>query len=630
MSENKFDYKNIRKNLAESLIDDENRKKYFHPKTYSTLEKLAFAYEPVKNDFKLKLLMVAYSLSTGFLPIISAFILYFLVEILTKRSGDIKGVLFVTTTYGLVYSLLSIIKIQIKNRNSIRFNELRIEFFHKCIYKNMTMDFGLLENSKFMDDMERFYRAFQSNNNGLEGSYRKTFELGGQFISLLLLGLLLFYVSPIIFLASIFCIGILVFVREKTSTYKHKRQDKLNSLNRKVSNINYEGSNFQHGKDLRLYGFKNIFLKSYKPLTKSYEDYYRRFTKVDAYIAPVQSFAIVGLEGLAYLLLVDKIFKNQINLASLALFISAVTLFITKVNELAESLSFIKEEMLYFQDGIDIIKANLNSEAGNKTLEDCESISIEFQDVSFSYPNSDKLVLDKLNFKLEKKKRLALVGVNGAGKSTVVKLITGLLKPISGKILINGIDAEELSIESRFKAFSVVLQEVEPLAMSIAENVAAKVKGINRDKVKMALERAGLGEKIQLLEKGIDTQMTKIIEDEGTLFSGGENQKLAIARALYKDSAKAMIFDEPTAALDALAEEKIYKELGEIVGNKSLIFISHRLASTKFCDKIALLDGGSIKEFGSHEELMKENGLYKKMFETQGKYYKEGEKDNEK
>ena len=168
---------------------------------------------------------------------------------------------------------------------------------------------------------------------------------------------------------------------------------------------------------------------------------------------------------------------------------------------------------------------------------------------------------------------------------------------------------------------------MEPLAVSMAENVAGTDKNIDRKRVVESLDKAGLSYKIDQLPQGIDTQMTKNIKEDGTLFSGGENQKLAIARALYKKNSYALIMDEPTAALDALAEEKIYSRLDKISDGKTLIFISHRLASTRFCDKIILLDGGKIFEYGTHGDLIKRDGLYRQMYESQRKYYKESENE---
>lgn len=305
--------------------------------------------------------------------------------------------------------------------------------------------------------------------------------------------------------------------------------------------------------------------------------------------------------------------------------ITSVAIYSQVVSNLVINISETRRNLLYVSDGFDMLRTDLKSDNGDKEIN--SPMSIEFSHVSFSYPLSDVNVLEDLSFTIKEKEKVAIVGINGAGKSTIVSLILGLYKPTSGKIYINGIDSEDLDLKKRYAAFATVLQNVEPLAVSIAENVAGTDKNIDRQRVIESLDKAGLSYKLDQLSEGIDTQMTKNIKEDGTLFSGGENQKLAIARALYKKNSYALIMDEPTAALDALAEEKIYSRLDKISEGKTLIFISHRLASTRFCDKIMLLDGGKITEYGTHEELLKRDGLYKQMYESQRKYYKEGENE---
>lgn len=420
---------------------------------------------------------------------------------------------------------------------------------------------------------------------------------------------------------------IFVFIKLKdlSAAYQHKRADQLNTYDRKLSSFAQTTADFKKGKDLRLYFFKDLISKKLEEFSKDYGNAYKDFKKVDLYISPLLALIVVAVEGLAYYLIYGKISAGDLSIFNLSLFISGLSLFIGYVNKIADGISFINRELLYFQDAIDFFSVDLNSKRGDEALDLSSGLEIEFKNVTFSYPNTEKKVLDNLSFKVEKGQRLALVGVNGAGKSTLAKLLLGLYKPTGGQILLNGLDIEDISLASLNQAMTGVFQEVEPLAMTIGENLVAKNEAIDEDKAWKVLDQVGLGDKVRAYEKGLDTPLTKIIHDDGTLLSGGENQKLAIARALYKDSAQLIIMDEPTASLDALAEEKIYRDLDQLIGDKSLIFISHRLASTRFCDKILLLDGGSIREWGTHKELLAKNDLYKKMFDTQGKYYLDGE-----
>lgn len=234
-----------------------------------------------------------------------------------------------------------------------------------------------------------------------------------------------------------------------------------------------------------------------------------------------------------------------------------------------------------------------------------------------------KDIYKNLSLKIKAGQKLAIVGVNGAGKTTFIKLLCRLYEPTEGEILLNGVNVKEFNKEEYYKLFSAVFQDIKVMAFSVAENVALKeIDNIDRDRVKDSLGRADLSEKINALEKNIDTNLLKIFDENGIELSGGQNQKLALARALYKDG-DIIVLDEPTAALDAIAEYKTYLKFNELIGDKTAIYVSHRLASTRFCDVIAFFENGKIKEYGTHEELLEKNGLYKEMFQVQAQYYRE-------
>ena len=243
--------------------------------------------------------------------------------------------------------------------------------------------------------------------------------------------------------------------------------------------------------------------------------------------------------------------------------------------------------------------------------------------MGFRYPGAEKYVFRHLNLTIHKGERLAVVGVNGAGKSTLVKLMTGLYDVTEGEIRINGIPIGEFDKKALYSMFSAVFQDVNILAFTLEENVACRREGIDHGRVEQALERAGLGETVKALPKGVEQMMLKVVEEDGALLSGGQNQKLAIARALYKD-APMVIMDEPTAALDPLAEAEIYENFDSLVKGRTALYISHRLASTRFCDHIAMFDHDGLREYGTHEELMARRGSYYEMFTVQGKYYTQG------
>ena len=287
-------------------------------------------------------------------------------------------------------------------------------------------------------------------------------------------------------------------------------------------------------------------------------------------------------------------------------------------------LAFYQYESLYIEDAFTLLAADLQSEQGAAAIPGKGPVEIRLENVSFSYPGSDKRVLENCSLTLQAGESCALVGVNGAGKTTLVKLLTGLYRPTEGSVRINGVDATEIPRMTCFACTGSSF-DAQPLAVTIAEYVAASDEKIDRDRVQRSIEKAGLWEKVDSLDQGIDSPLLKVLHDDGVILSGGENQKLAIARALYRKDTRALILDEPTSALDALAEEKIYREFAELSEGRTTLFISHRLASTRFCDRIAVLSGGRIVEEGTHASLMKEDGLYRSLYETQAKYYRQEE-----
>lgn len=620
----KENLKKLKANLAQTLTNENNIKSYLRDDKLSNIKLLKMAYLPFKDNLKIKLSLIIYPISAGIIPVIQAFIMYYLVDLISKNT-DLRTMVLIIISYSLIVFISSIISKQIELRTYARYMDTRLNLFTEASDSIMEMDYGLGENAMFMGEFTRGFECFQNNSEGLEGIYHTMYPLLANLVSFLIISVLMARLSPLIFIFAIISILIQLSIRTYTDKYRHSHMGELNKVRRKTDSYYSEASDFRFAKDIRLFSFKDKFIEGFKPLVEDVISISRKFIKPEILLSPVLAVVLVSVEALAFYFLAGKIFSNEISLKSLTLMITSVAIYSQVVSNLVINISETRRNLLYVSDGFDMLRTDLKSDNGDKEIN--SPMSIEFSHVSFSYPLSDVNVLEDLSFTIKEKEKVAIVGINGAGKSTIVSLILGLYKPTRGKIYINGIDSEDLDLKKRYAAFATVLQNVEPLAVSIAENVAGTDKNIDRQRVIESLDKAGLSYKLDQLPEGIDTQMTKNIKEDGTLFSGGENQKLAIARALYKKNSYALIMDEPTAALDALAEEKIYSRLDKISEGKTLIFISHRLASTRFCDKIMLLDDGKITEYGTHNELLKRDGLYKQMYESQRKYYKEGENE---
>lgn len=265
--------------------------------------------------------------------------------------------------------------------------------------------------------------------------------------------------------------------------------------------------------------------------------------------------------------------------------------------------------------------------ADTDTLARPQSMAIAFKDVCFSYDGKEN-VIDHLSLKIKSGEKIALVGVNGAGKTTLVKLLCGLYKPQSGQIFINGQPAEEMPFGERIAYLAVIFQENLILPYSVAENVSLQpLDKTEMDYVVQCLKQVGLYEAVATCSEGVRTQMTKAISESGLTLSGGQQQKLLMARMLYRKNASIWILDEPTAALDPIAESEIYSQFHQLCGERTCVYISHRLASTRFLDRIIVLENGRIIEEGSHGELIRRSGRYAQLFEMQKQYYKEADTD---
>ncbi len=255
-----------------------------------------------------------------------------------------------------------------------------------------------------------------------------------------------------------------------------------------------------------------------------------------------------------------------------------------------------------------------------ENYESWQELTVEFRNVSFKYPGTDNLILKNLSITISPGETLSIVGINGAGKTTFVKLLCRLYEPTEGEIFVNGVPINKIPLEKYYELLGVVFQDFKLFSFSARENITLSTDW-NDEKLEDSIKRSGLTEKIASLDKGIETSVSKDFDDFGIEFSGGEGQKLAIARALYKNT-PLIILDEPTSALDPIAEYEIYNRFHQLTRGKSTIYISHRLSSTRFTDRIAVFSDGSLTECGNHEELMNiENGIYKNMFEMQARYY---------
>ena len=358
-------------------------------------------------------------------------------------------------------------------------------------------------------------------------------------------------------------------------------------------------------------------------LTREKQNYYERQQNIGFRYGAVRTVWSTVMNIALYIYVGAKAFIGAFGIGSFVLYRGTVEKFIGAISTLGTRIGLLKENNKYLEELYKYLDLQDELNEG-KLVPKAESnggYSVEFKNVSFKYPGTDKYALKNVNFKFNIGEKLAFVGMNGSGKTTFVKLLCRLYEPTDGKILLNSVDVREYDFNEYIKLFSVVFQDFTAFQYELAYNVSCEITP-DRDRVVDCLERAGLGNKLAELEKGVDTCVGKRYDLTGVDFSGGEKQKIAIARALYKES-PFIILDEPTASLDPLAEADIYARFNEIVTDKTAVYISHRLSSCRFCDKIVVFDEGGIIQQGSHDELVNAAGKYCELWHAQAQYYTE-------
>ena len=316
-----------------------------------------------------------------------------------------------------------------------------------------------------------------------------------------------------------------------------------------------------------------------------------------------------------------KTLTSGISIGDLTMYVSSAVSFSSAVIALGTAIVSISQMLAYLEPFAELMNVPDEEKLqGDKKLETVETI--EFDHVTFAYPKTDKKILDDISFRINKGEKISIVGLNGAGKSTVVKLLCRLYKPEVGSIKINGIDIFEYDHESYLKTLAAVFQDFKLFNFTIEENITCRPVGVDTKLVEKLIKDVAMEEKIKELPHGINSLFGKEYDDEGVEFSGGQAQKIAIARALYKD-ASLVILDEPTSALDPIAEAEIYEKFNSLVGDKTALYISHRMSSSVFCDKVLVIREGKIEAFDSHKNLMlDEEGIYYELFTSQAKNYR--------
>ena len=492
--------------------------------------------------------------------------------------------------------------------------------------KWLHMDYDKFENGRVRDLEARSVSAAEPRNfaeDKVLGFISNLIRLGGYTYIIMSL-------HPIMILFILTVIAANTLIARRSAKLGYEYTTAMTRLSRRFNYIFRTMVDFKVGKDVRINGADSWLKIKYEKESEEYIRDHRAqqrkllgINTLSDIIGLIQTVVMYGYCG--YLAI-----SGGITVGSFTVFLGALTAFTGTFNEFVKRFPALGLLSKYIDDYREFLRC---AEHEGKELENSdisalpEHCDIEFVNVSFKYPDTDRYVLKNINIKIKAGERLSIVGYNGAGKSTFIKLLCRFYKPTEGKILLGGVDISTYPLPEYRRRLAVVFQDYQLFYMSVRYNIVLNLEE-DPERVRKALAESGILEKIEGLENGIDTSYGRILYYHSRDFSGGETQKIACARAYYRDS-PIVILDEPTSALDPVAETQLYGRFNEIIGDKTAVYISHRLASVKFCDSIAVFADGELVERGTHAELMKKNGIYADMFTKQAHYYIENGTDEE-
>lgn len=496
--------------------------------------------------------------------------------------------------------------------------------------KTATTSYPNLDEDRFKNLLARCLDSVGSNASATEAIWQTLSTLFTNLLGFIIYIGLLGSVQPLLVLVTLATTVINYFISNYLNGYGYRHREEEAESAKHIRYLIDREKDLSVAKDIRIFGLRSWLEALYAKSLAAYMAFHGRAEGVYLWGRVADLILTFLRNGIAYAYLIGLVIQSGLSVAEFLLFFTAIGGFTQWVSGILSNFNTLHQQSL----DISIVREFLEYDepfrlTGGEPIraEANRKYEIQLEGVSFRYPGAEADTLTNINLTLHPGEKLAVVGLNGAGKTTLVKLICGFLDPTQGRVLLDGKDIRGYNRVDYYTLFSAVFQDFSLLADTIAANVAQDDTNIDWDRVKACIEKAGLRAKVESLPGGYETLLNREVYEDAILLSGGETQRLMLARALYKN-APFILLDEPTAALDPIAESDLYQKYNEMTSGRSSVYISHRLASTRFCDRIILIENAGIIEEGTHEELLQRGGKYAQLYEVQSQYYQEGGSDH--
>ena len=598
---------------------------------YNVLQNISFLLGQIRLGHPSLLVFLALELVFSVVsPAFGIYLPKIAVDLAQSQAG-LEQILVSLGGFGLLTALCMGISSSVARGQYMLYNDMRAYFQLRLLYQSLSCDYRVIESEAGQTKYQRAWNSvYFGDFSGTSVMLVACRDIAVNILCFFLYSGILASFSPllIVLLTGLSLLSLLA--TRRAQVYENSRRNDQAQVERKLRYVVNTGGSVPFGKDIRLYGMGSWFRSLRDRLIGQSSALIGKIQNRYFGAGAVNAAVLLVRDGLVYGLLIGAVTGGRIGVSDFVLYFGAVTSFSGFVTSVVNSFGQLNGANLQMNDLRAFFDQTDEPEPEHPAvLSDLHGSSIEFRDVSFSYEGG-KRVLDHFNLTIRPGEKIALVGVNGAGKTTLVKLLCGFYRPDSGEIRVGGVRLDRLRKQDRFRLFSAVFQDVFLPPFSVAETISLQPAGrTDRARVESCLKKVGLWEKIASLPHGIDTPMTRETEEHGVVLSGGQRQKLLMARALYRD-APVYILDEPTAALDPIAESETYEQFRTMADGKTVLYISHRLASTRFCDRIVLLENGRAAEEGTHDTLLRSGGRYAELYEMQSRYYREkGAAENE-